>query len=86
MDSGVPQGSQISPLLFLIHKSSLYNKVRETGAHVVGIINDITIDKGDRSIDKKTATLNKVLQAYANDKLRRVWSCQEPGLVPQTDQ
>lgn len=46
----------------MIYKSSLYNKVRETGAHVVGIINDITIDKGDRNIDKKTAPLNKVLE------------------------
>lgn len=36
VDSGIPQGSPITPFLFLIYTSSLYNKIREAGAHVVG--------------------------------------------------
>ena len=36
VDSGIPQGSPITPFLFLINTSSLYNKIREAGAHVVG--------------------------------------------------
>jgi retron-type reverse transcriptase len=62
VDSGIPQGSPISPLLFLIYRSSLYNKIREAGAHVVGFIDDITIYKGGRDIDKNTATLSRMLQ------------------------
>jgi hypothetical protein len=62
VDSGIPQGSPISPLLFLIYTSSLYNNIREAGAHVVGFIDDSIIYKGGRDIDKKTATLSRVLQ------------------------
>ena len=62
VDSGIPQGSPISPLLFLIYTSSLYLKIKEAGAHVVGFIDDITIYKGGRDVDKNTATLSRVLQ------------------------
>jgi hypothetical protein len=62
VDLSIPQRSSISPLLFLIYTSSLYNKIREAGAHVVGFIDDITVYKGGRDIDKNTETLSKVLQ------------------------
>jgi hypothetical protein len=62
VNSGIPQSLPISPLLLLIYTSSLYNKIREAGAHVVGFIDDITIYKGGRDIDKNTATLSRVLQ------------------------
>ena len=62
VDSGIPQGSPISPLLFLIYTSSLYSEIRKAGAHVVGFIDDITIFTGGRDIDKNTATLSNVLQ------------------------
>ena len=61
MDLGIPQGLPISPLPFLISKSSLYRKIREAGAHVVGFIDDITIYKGGEDIDKNTATLGRAL-------------------------
>jgi hypothetical protein len=62
VNSGIPQGSPISLFLFLIYTSSLYNKIREAGAHVVGFIDDITIYKGGKDINKNTATLSKALQ------------------------
>lgn len=60
MDSGVPQRSQILPLLFLGYTTSLYNRI-ETGASVVAIIDNIIIHKGGKYIDK-TTTLCKLLQ------------------------
>lgn len=62
VNSDIPQGSPISPLLFLIYLSALYNKIREIGNHAAGFINDNSIHKGGRGIDKSTATLIKVLQ------------------------
>ena len=62
VDLGIPLDSPISPLLFLIYTSSLYCKIKEAGAHVVGFIDDITIYKGGKDIDKNTATLIKMLQ------------------------
>ena len=54
VDLGIPLDSPISPLLFLIYTSSLYRKIKEAGAHVVGFIDDITIYKGGKDIDKNT--------------------------------
>lgn len=62
MNSGILQGLPVSPLLILIYISSLYRKIREIGAHVVGFIDDITIYKGSRDIDNNIATLSRVLQ------------------------
>jgi hypothetical protein len=36
--------------------------IREAGAHVVGFIDNITINKDGRYINKNTATLSKMLQ------------------------
>lgn len=59
MDSGIPQGFPISPLLSLVYTSFPYNNIRKSGAHSVGSIGDIsTIYKDGRYIDKDTATLN----------------------------
>ena len=44
----------------MICTNSLYNKIRETGADV-GFIDNITIYKDDRDINKNTETLNNVL-------------------------
>ncbi len=59
VDSGIPQGLLISPLLSLVCTSFPYNNIRKSGAHSVGSIGDIsTIYKDGRYIDKDTATLN----------------------------
>ena len=42
VDSGIPYSSSISLLLFLIYMNFLYNKIRETGAHLVDFIDSIT--------------------------------------------
>ena len=42
VDSGIPYNLSISLLLFLIYMNFLYNKIRETGAHLVDFIDNIT--------------------------------------------
>lgn len=62
LESIVPQGSPVLPFLFLIHTSSLFNNIRETGAHIAAFIDDITIYKSGRDIDKGITMLSKLLQ------------------------
>ena len=57
VDSGIPHGSLISSLLFLIYTSSLYRKIRKAGAHVVSFIDGITIYKSNRDVDKKNCNV-----------------------------
>jgi hypothetical protein len=52
VDSGIPQGSPISPLLFLIYTTSLYKRIEESDVHVIGFVNDITIYTGSRDVKK----------------------------------
>ncbi len=79
MDPGILQGLSITPLLFLVYTSSLFCKIREIGAHFVGLINDITSYKGSRDIDKSTAT-------FSSQKTRRhhrkAWWCINGYLLP----
>jgi hypothetical protein len=62
VDFGIPQGSPISPLMFLIYTSSQYKRIKEADLHVIGFIDDITIYPGRRDVDKKTEKLKNVLQ------------------------
>jgi hypothetical protein len=41
--TGIPQGSPISPLLFLLYAAPLYEVIREQGGEAVGYVDDITI-------------------------------------------
>ena len=66
VDSGIPQGSPISPLLFLIYTSPLYEKIREADAYAIGFIDDITIYVGGRNVDRNTEKLSTVLQICHN--------------------
>ena len=51
----------------MIYTSSLYRKIRETGAHVVGFIDDITIYKGGKDIDKNTRWKSSLYVASRNE-------------------
>lgn len=66
MDPGIIQDLSITPLLVLVYMSSLFCKIREIGAHFVGLINDITSYKGSRDIDKSTAKLSSQKNSQAS--------------------
>ena len=43
VETGIPQGSPISPLLFLLYTAPLYKRIEELGGKTLGYIDDITI-------------------------------------------
>jgi hypothetical protein len=62
VDSDIPQGSPVSPLLFLSYTSLLYKRIKKADVHVIGFVDDITIYTGSRDVDKNTEKLKNVLQ------------------------
>lgn len=72
MDLDIPQAWPISPLLILIYTSSLHTNISECGAHVMWFIDDITIYKSSRDIDK-----NNTKPAYRVSSTRRPCSSWE---------
>ena len=50
VETGVPQDSPVSPLLFLIYTAPLYEIIKEMGARVSGFVDDITVHvEGDKA-------------------------------------
>ena len=83
VETGVPQGSPVSPLLFLIYTAPLYEMIKELGARVSGFVDDITVHiEGDKaenasrlsSILKKMLRLGKV-KIYGN------WPGSQAGFI-----
>ena len=64
MDLDIPQAWPISPLLILIYTSSLHTNISECGAHVMWFIDDITIYKSSRDIDKNNTKPREDLAAH----------------------
>lgn len=68
---GIPQGSPISPLLFLVYSASLYEVVKQEGAGISGFIDDVTIWVKGRP-KESSKKLSKILEkctiwAQSND-------------------
>lgn len=64
--TGMPQGSSIFRLLFLIYRSPLYSLIKEMGRKVIGFIDDITIYLPNRDQDKSIKKLGEILQSALN--------------------
>jgi hypothetical protein len=81
--TGIPQGSPISPLLFLLYTAPLYEVIQEQGGEAVGYVDDITISV--------TGVLNEVVtwarqhptEIDFGEKLGFIrffwWTCEAPS-------
>ena len=62
VDTGVPQGSPVSPLLFLLYTTPLYELIKEQGASVSGFVDDITVHvAGEKT--KNSSKLSSILKS-----------------------
>ena len=62
VDTGVPQGSPVSPLLFLLYTTPLYELIKEQGASVSGFVDDITVYvAGERT--ENSSKLSSILKS-----------------------
>jgi hypothetical protein len=59
--TGIPQGSPVSPLLFLLYSAPLYKIVEAEGAKIIGFVDDVTISVQGDSLDENTEKLSGIL-------------------------
>jgi hypothetical protein len=62
IETGIPQGSPISLLLFLLYTTPLYERVKELGDIIIGYVDDLTIYCHGKPA-QTVPLLEKILQA-----------------------
>ena len=76
IESGIPQGSPVSPILFLIYISGVFSVVEEQLPNVtcLSFVDDLEFITADRSVSKIAKTLEKaghiVLEWGANNAVK----------------
>ena len=65
IETGIPQGSPVSPILFLIYISSVFNKVLETSPSVTSLsfVDDLGFIASGSSVNEIVKTLENVAKA-----------------------
>ncbi|KAA8898491.1 hypothetical protein TRICI_006553 [Trichomonascus ciferrii] len=59
--TGAPQGSPVSPLLFLLYSGPLYKLVEDEGTKIIGFVDDVTISVQGDNLDNNTAKFSEIL-------------------------
>lgn len=83
VETGIPQGSPISPLLFLLYTTPLYSKIKEFGAKVSGFVDDITVFISGNIVEnaKKMSRILKECCDWAESRSTKIDMSDKLGFI-----